>query len=162
MRMRMQSSVVLALICLSAASADISCDECMGFAGNMQQFYLDQATLADQTNLIVAKICPEDDDPKACDVVKSKISAMMAGTPSCDECTNSLDRVAKGIATKEAIQEAITFLKGSGFCDIPSDAEACAYMMDQYIPKVLPILSADVQTMSKQNCCIFSENNVCC
>jgi len=194
MRMRMQSSVVLALICLSAASADISCDECMGFAGNMQQFYLDQATLADQTNLIVAKICPEDDDPKACevlargtwhyvgaalykqyfapsyvcgklelcDVVKSKISAMMAGTPSCDECTNSLDRVAKGIATEEAIQEAISFLKGSGFCDITSDAETCAYMMDQYIPKVLPILSGDMQTMSKQNCCIFSENNVCC
>merc|ERR1719516_816306 len=68
----------------------------------------------------------------------------MMSTPSCDECTNSLDRVAKGIATEEAIQEAITFLKGSGFCDITSDAETCAYMMDQYIPKVVPILSVDI------------------
>jgi len=179
---------VTLLACLAVARSEITCDECKGFVGNMQEFYLDQDTLGQQTELLVSKICPEEEDAKACEVLArgtwhyigtvlyreylqpSSLCGRMglcsadlkATDASCQECQDSVNTVAAAMTEEDSVKEVMDFLKGEGFCQTTAHPDTCAAMTEQYIPRVLAILAQDMKDTAKQNCCIFSNSNVCC
>merc|ERR1711970_43976 len=54
--------------CLVAiASADITCDDCKKFETAMNAYLMSEASLAEQTELLAALLCPNTDDAAKCD-----------------------------------------------------------------------------------------------
>merc|ERR1711973_256791 len=61
-------AAILSLACLvSAISADITCDDCLVFSGNMQTYLMSDESVAEQTELLVALLCPSAPDSADCE-----------------------------------------------------------------------------------------------
>merc|ERR550539_855764 len=104
---------VLALI--SGSRADVTCDDCLTFGGAMLDYLMSDASIAEQTEIIVANVCPGAEDPAGCEAgmrawwsgiamamypvflepndVCMQLGACaiktLTGEPTCDECVGS-------------------------------------------------------------------------
>merc|ERR1711976_612155 len=64
----MKAFTATLLACLiSAISADVTCDDCLTFSGNMQAYLMSDESIAEQTELLVALLCPSAPDPAGCE-----------------------------------------------------------------------------------------------
>merc|ERR1711915_1051794 len=64
----MNSFLYTALACLVAtASADVTCDECKEFGGAFQAYLMSADSVAEQTELLAAILCPAAEDSALCE-----------------------------------------------------------------------------------------------
>merc|ERR1711915_256014 len=183
----MKSFVAIALAFLvSAISADYTCDDCMTFSGNMQTYLMSEASVAEQTELLVAILCPQSEDAALCETAirgwwgqicaamypKFLDAGFICGTlgackktlvaaPTCEECTGSIAAVADLIGSEAQIAEIIDFLKGDGLCGSSADAD-CAAVMDALMPYAMPTLAGVLVERDEEFCCTQSPSGVCC
>merc|ERR1711926_65071 len=65
---RMQNTLAITLACLvSAISAEVTCDDCLEFSGNMQSHLMSSESVAEQTELLVSILCPTSPDVAECE-----------------------------------------------------------------------------------------------
>merc|ERR1711970_173769 len=165
--------------CLIAiASADITCDDCKKFETAMNAYLMSEASLAEQTELLAALLCPNTDDAAKCDEYvrgywKEIANAVypkfldptdvctQLGTPTCDECMGSIARVAEVISSAEQIGEVVSFLQ-SEWCPGTDDAAECTGAVEQLIPAAMPVLGEVLTERRAEYCCKLSEDGVCC
>merc|ERR1719435_829010 len=171
----MKLILAIAVACLAPAiKADFTCDDCITFGTAMQ------------TELLVAILCPQADDPAVCD---SAIRGYWSGiatamypvfleansvcsqlgvckrtflaAPTCDECTGSIGAVAAVIESEAQIAEIIAFLEGDGYCGSLGDAD-CVAVVDALMPYAMPTLAGLLRERAAQFCCDLSTEGICC
>jgi len=185
----MKVLAAIATICLaSAVRADFTCDDCLVFGGNMQAYLMSAESIAEQTELLVALLCPQLEDPAGCEtgirtwwagigaamypvflepgsvceeLAACKVKGMVA-TPTCNECIGGCGAVGTIISTDERIATIADFLKGADFCGTTPDAAACGGFIDATIPAAMPILGGVLIERSPEYCCTLSPSGVCC
>merc|ERR1712002_534234 len=177
------------LACLvSAISGEITCDDCLQFAGEMQTHFMSAESVAQQTELLIEALCPQSSDPGMCEEVFNKywspITAAMfpvfldptgvcgdlgackvkslLSEPTCDECTGAFAMVAEILGTEEKIAEVIEFLKGDGFCAGNADADMCVQFVDAAMPYAMPVLASLLVDRAAEHCCEMSSSGICC
>merc|ERR1712198_14924 len=188
-RINMKFFAAIALACLaSSVSAEITCDDCLTFSGNMQTYLMSGESVAEQTELLVALLCPQAEDAAGCEAGFwawwAKIAAAMypefleansicgqlgacgiktlLGEPTCDECTASLGAVADIIGSEGKIAEIVEFLKGDAFCVGSPDADTCAIAIEGTMPYAMPVLAGVLVERAAEYCCTQSPSGVCC
>merc|ERR1711887_971 len=145
--------------CLIAiASADITCDDCKKFETAMNAYLMSEASLAEQTELLAALLCPTTD---VCTRLGACTKRTFLGTPTCDECMGSIARVAEVISSAEQIGEIVSFLQ-SEWCPGTDDAAECTGAVEQLIPAAMPVLGEVLTERRAEYCCKLSEDGVCC
>merc|ERR1712002_323918 len=184
----MKVFLTVAVACLAAsARADISCDDCLSFGGNMQAYLMSADSVAEQTELLAALLCPNAADAAQCDeyvrtywkdiaaamypkfldpndvcqqLGSCKIKGLM-GEPTCDECKGAIERVAEVISSADQIAEIVSFLK-SDWCPGTEDAAKCSAAIGELIPAAMPILGQVLVTRDNEYCCKLSDSGICC
>jgi len=183
----MKLILAIAVACLAPAiKADFTCDDCITFGTAMQGYLMTADSIAEQTELLVAILCPQADDPAVCD---SAIRGYWSGiatamypvfleansvcsqlgvckktflaAPTCDECTGSIGAVADVIESEAQIAEIIAFLEGDGYCGSLGDAD-CVAVVDALMPYAMPTLAGLLRERAAQFCCDLSTEGVCC
>merc|ERR1711951_202563 len=176
---RMQNTLVIILACLvSAISAEVTCDDCLEFSGNMQSHLMSSESVAEQTELLVSILCPTSPDVAECEdgfrtwwtpiagamfpvfLEANSICGQLGacgiksvlGEPTCEECTGATD----------ALAEIIEFLKGDGFCASDADAATCVMVVEAALPYAMPVLAGVLVERAVEHCCEFSSSGVCC
>merc|ERR1711872_33992 len=185
----MKSFFALALVCLaSTVRAEITCDDCQVFGGNMQAYLMSEESIAEQTELLVALLCPQLDDPAGCETgirtwwagigaamypvflepgaVCGELGACkvksLVSEPTCDECIEGVMAVGSIIASDAKIAAIVEFLKGDDFCGTTPDLAGCGAYIDVTIPAAMPILGGVLVERSPEYCCTLSPSGVCC
>merc|ERR1712198_41955 len=173
-RINMKFFAAIALACLaSAVSAEITCDDCLTFSGNMQTYLMSGESVAEQTELLVALLCPQAKDAAAmypefleansiCGQLGACGIKTLLGEPTCDECTASLGAVADIIGSEGKIAEIVEFLKGDAFCVGSPDADTCAIAIEGTMPYAMPVLAGVLVERAAEYCCTQSPSGVCC
>jgi len=181
----MQSYIALLLACfVSAISADVTCDDCLAFAGNMQTHLMGAESVAEQTKLLATTLCPTSPDPAMCDSAIrewwSKIAAAMYSeflepnsicsdlgpckvkslvrTPTCDECKGAIGALSAKMQSEETIVEISEFLLG-GIC---AGDDVCSTIVNEGMPYIMPVLAAALVAEDAEHCCEQSPSGVCC
>merc|ERR1712200_320406 len=176
----MKLVLAIAVACLAPAiKADFTCYDCITFGTAMQGYLMTADSIAEQTELLVAILCPQADDPAVCD---SAIRGYWSGiatamypvfsqlgvckktflaAPTCDECTGSIGAVADVIESEAQIAEIIAFLEGDGYCGSLGDAD-CVAVVDALMPYAMPTLAGLLRERAAQFCCDLSTEGVCC
>jgi len=174
------------LACLVASiSADITCDDCLEFAGAMGAYLQSDASLMEQTAILKAALCPGADDPAGCeaamDTYWSQIGLAMypvfleanavcgelgvckktvVSTPTCDECVGSVVLVSEVIKSDSKIADIVAFLQGD-FCASTGSAD-CAANIAKLMPAAMPVLAGVLVEKANEYCCTLSPSGVCC
>merc|ERR1712198_26404 len=175
-------------ILASVVSAEITCDDCLVFSGNMQTHLMSAESVGEQTELLIGSLCPTSPDPAQCEegfkYFWSQVAAAMypvflepgsicgqlgackvktlVGEPTCDECKGSMDALAKIIGSESQIDEVISFLKGDGLCaGSPYQAE-CEQFAELAMPYAMPVLAQLLIETADEHCCEQSPSGVCC
>jgi len=183
----MSLSAVLAFCLLATASADVTCDDCRQFGGGLQGYLMSEDSVAEQTELLASIACPSTEDPEHCEELVrsywSKIAELMypeflkptdvcadiglctmkalVGTPTCEDCKGTFNKVAEQIAAFEQVEKIIGFLTEK-FCPTTTDTVECNSMVDKLMPAAMPILAALLNERSAELCCKLSTNGLCC
>merc|ERR1711973_295175 len=64
----MKSFTAIILACtISAISAEITCQECLAFTGNMEKHLTEDEIVATQVEILVDTLCPQAEDVPECD-----------------------------------------------------------------------------------------------
>merc|ERR1712241_119691 len=176
----------LILACLvSAISADITCDDCLVFAGNMGTYLQSDASLMEQTAILKAALCPAEPDPADCeakmDQYWSQIGLAMypvfleanavcgelgvckktvVSTPPCDGCVGSVVLVSEVIKSDAKIADIVAFLQ-SEWCP-STGVDTCAATIADFMPKAMPVLAGVLVEKANEYCCTLSPSGVCC
>merc|ERR1711973_701074 len=159
----MKSFVAIVLACLvSAISGEITCDDCLQFAGEMQTHFMSAESVAEQTELLIEALCPQSSDPGMCgDLGACKVKSLLS-EPTCDECTGAFAMVAEILGSEAKIAEVIEFLKGDGFCAGNADADMCVQFVDAAMPYAMPVLASLLVDRAAEHCCEMSSSGICC
>merc|ERR1740128_1118754 len=87
-------AIVALLAILGAAQADITCEDCLTFGNAMQGYLMSDESITEQTELLVAYLCPTAETPR--NVTKQSDSTgpalALPCTPSSLKPTLSVDR----------------------------------------------------------------------
>merc|ERR1711937_500619 len=176
----------IVLSCLVASiSADITCDDCLEFGGALSNYLQSEASLAEQTAILVAAVCPQAPDAADCEAVLntywSQIGLAMypvflepssvcselgvckktvVSTPTCDECVGSVVLVSEVIKSEAKIAEIVAFLQGD-FCASTGSAD-CAGNIAKLMPAAMPVLAGVLVEKADEYCCTLSPSGVCC
>merc|ERR1711962_424294 len=137
----------IVLSCLVASiSADITCDDCLEFGGAMSNYLQSEASLAEQTAILVAAVCPQASDAVACEAdlntYWSQIGLAMYPVflePTSDECVGSVILVSEVIKSESKIAEIVAFLQGD-FCASTGEAD-CGETISKLMPLAMPVLA---------------------
>merc|ERR1711917_114135 len=147
------------LTCLVATtSADITCDDCLEFGDAISNYLQSEASLAEQTAILVAGVCPQTSDAVDCEaklnIYWSQIGLAMypvfleptsvcketvVSEPTCDECVGSVVLVSEVIKSDAKIADIVAFLQGD-FCASTGDA-TCGDAISQLMPLAMPVLA---------------------
>merc|ERR1711915_133115 len=178
-------AAALTFCLVATASADITCDDCLIFGGNMQTYLMSAESIAEQIEIIVANVCPGVEDPAGCEegvrgnwetialamypvFLDANDLCMQLGAcavksltsvPTCDECTGSLAAIAGLISDEGQIAEIVAFLQGDAFC--AGDAD-CGAAIAEGMPVIMPVLAAVLTENAATYCCEQSPSAVCC
>merc|ERR1711915_279176 len=173
---------------VSGSRADITCDDCLTFGGNMLDYLMSAESIAEQIEIINANVCPGAEDPAGCEAgirawwegiamamypvflepnsVCGELGACMiknlVGEPTCDECTGSVAAVAALIGSEEKIAEVIAFLNGDGFCEPALTQPPVTPPLKAPCPMSCPSLAAVLEEGAEGYCCDLSSTGVCC
>merc|ERR1711926_60046 len=161
---------------------------CLVFSGNMQTYLMSDESVAEQTELLVALLCPSAPDSADCEAQARswwpqiavamfpkfleanyicgelgacKVKTLLA-EPTCEECTGSLAAVADIIGSESKIAEIIEFLKGDGLCGSSADMENCVANVEGGMPYAMPVLAGVLVERAPEYCCTQSPSGVCC
>jgi len=184
----MISAIIFAFLAVSAR-AEITCDDCLDFGGSFQTYLMSADSVAEQTELLAAMLCPAAEDAALCEEYVrgywSEITAAMypkfldpkdvckrlgactkdirtfLATPTCDECRGSITRVAEVISSPEQDAEIVAFLQ-SDWCPGTEDVETCKQGVADLIPSAMPILGEVLVERNAEYCCKLSSDGVCC
>jgi len=180
----MKSFIAIALLA-TAVSADITCDDCKEFGGAMQNYLMSEASLLEQTTILIATLCPEAPDAAACEAglteYWSQIGMAMypvfleptavcgelgvckksvVAVPTCDECIGSVVLVSDVIKSEAKIADIVAFLQDYWCPSLGSDT--CADNVSELMPLAMPVLAGVLTDKSEEYCCTLSPSGVCC
>merc|ERR1711915_92114 len=169
------------LACLVATiRADITCEDCLVFGGAMSDYLQSEASLAEQTAILAAALCPGESDPAGCEEALNtywsqiglamypvfldptavcgelgvcKVKSVLA-EPTCDECTASVVLVSEVIKSDAKIADIVAFLQGD-FCDSVGE-EGCVEGVAYFMPKAMPVLAGVLAEKAGEYCCTLS------
>merc|ERR1711909_251734 len=157
----MGAIAILALI--SGSRADVTCDDCLTFGGAMLDYLMSDASIAEQTGIIVANVCPGAEDPAGCEAgMRAWWSGIaMAMYPVFlepnDVCMQlGACAIKTLIGSEEKIAEVIAFLDGDGFCGTSPDPATCVTAIDATMPYVMPVLAGVLSEGAAGYCCELS------
>merc|ERR1711872_96276 len=182
----MKTFAAVVLTCLVAStSADITCDDCLEFGDAMSNYLQSEASLAEQTAILVAGVCPQTSDAADCEaklnIYWSQIGLAMypvfleptsvcmelgvckktvVSTPTCDECVGSVVLVSEVIKSDAKIADIVAFLQGD-FCASTGSAD-CAANIAKLMPAAMPVLAGVLVEKANEYCCTLSPSGVCC
>merc|ERR1712142_859883 len=182
----MKTFAVALFTCLVAStSADITCDDCLEFGDAMSNYLQSEASLAEQTAILVAGVCPQTSDAADCEaklnIYWSQIGLAMypvfleptsvcmelgvckktvVSTPTCDECVGSVVLVSEVIKSDAKIADIVAFLQGD-FCASTGSAD-CAANIAKLMPAAMPVLAGVLVEKANEYCCTLSPSGVCC
>merc|ERR1712227_814427 len=181
----MKSFAVILACLVSTISADVTCDDCLAFAGAMGAYLQSDASLMEQTAILKGALCPAEEDPAGCeagvDMYWSQIGLAMypvfleanavcgelgvckktvVSTPTCDECVGSVALVAEVIKSDAKIADIVAFLQGD-FCASTGSAD-CAGNIAKLMPAAMPVLAGVLVEKANEYCCTLSPSGVCC
>merc|ERR1711917_177960 len=156
------------LTCLVATtSADITCDDCLEFGDAISNYLQSEASLAEQTAILVAGVCPQTSDAADCEaelnIYWSQIGLAMYPVflePTSDECVGSVILVSEVIKSDAKIADIVAFLQGD-FCASTGDA-TCGDAISQLMPLAMPVLAGVLAEKASEYCCTLSPSGVCC
>merc|ERR1712183_489535 len=95
--------VLLLLAFAGYASAAVTCDECNAAAQGLVERLTSEASIAEQTDILIATVCPMAPDAAACEAMLSQwwgdmanclYPAFLGAADACDECTDIINRIA--------------------------------------------------------------------
>merc|ERR1712212_333147 len=179
-------STLLLLGMVASIRADVSCDECKKFVGNVQRNLLTADHVTEQTNLMSYLLCQEVEDvltcnafitkywPKIAPVLYPKFAEpnmvcgelgacgerAMTGQPTCEECLSGVNNIASLLTKK--IPDITEFLVGEGLCaNSGADAETCAKGVRMLMPQAMTLVSTQMY-MKKDEYCCYEADYVCC
>merc|ERR1711887_201413 len=173
---KMNTYTAALLACLVySVSADVTCEECLAFAGKMQEHLMGEDSVDEQVEMLVANGCSQDADPAQCEAYAReywpKIAQSAFGTfleaksicqqlgvcdarnvrdTTCDECKQSMTG------------KVIEYLVGDNFCGATDHPETCMEVVKKQIPLALPLLGQLLVETSEEHCCMFSLSGACC
>merc|ERR1712198_19600 len=182
----MKTFAAALLTCLVATtSADITCDDCLEFGDAISNYLQSEASLAEQTAILVAGVCPQTSDAADCEaklnIYWSQIGLAMypvfleptsvcmelgvckktvVSTPTCDECVGSVVLVSEVIKSDAKIADIVAFLQGD-FCASTGE-DTCVDSIAFFMPKAMPVLAGVLVEKANEYCCILSPSGVCC
>lgn len=150
---------------------------------------MSDASIAEQTGLLVAVLCPGAEDVAECEAAIpmywpgialamypvfleansvcgqvgacKKNSYQKVMSPTCDECTGGVAAVANIIGMESTIAEIMDFLKGDGYCGSLGD-DACVEVIDALMPYAMPALAGVLVERAETLCCELSTDALCC
>eukprot|EP00091_Calanus_sinicus_P019396 TRINITY_DN4855_c0_g1_i2.p1 TRINITY_DN4855_c0_g1~~TRINITY_DN4855_c0_g1_i2.p1 ORF type:complete len:208 (-),score=80.66 TRINITY_DN4855_c0_g1_i2:74-631(-) len=167
----MKFLVLLAAIgCASAASSNaVTCDECRAGTVALVDHLLTDASLAEQTEILKAVVCPQLEDADACtatidmwfndiatciynhfivetDVctefgICKKASIFTPRDWTCEECTNLLTMASAVMEDEATVAEGVEYLQGECFCGADGHSADCADMVAGIVPLAMPVLA---------------------
>jgi len=187
----MKSILAIALICAGPAMADVTCDDCLTFGTAMQGYLMSDASVAEQTELLVAVLCPGAEDPVSCDEgiryfwskfalamypvfleansVCGQVGACKKNSyrktmeATCEDCTAGIGAISGIISNEAKIAEIITFLKGDGYCTGEGSMdENCVMVVEALLPYAMPTLAGVLVERQETLCCELSTEGLCC
>merc|ERR1711931_237624 len=190
-KMRTSSILLLPTLLVGLSRADVTCDECMSFVGNLQNNLMTTDHVTEQTNLMYYLLCNmvEYDDYYVCiDFIKEwwpKIAAAMYPKfvePNlvCNELGACTSQRRLPFETKDAtceeckagVNSIASFLTGKskeiteflvgGMCESSGDkAEECKQNVPILIPSALPLIANRLFLESETYCC-YEGDYLCC
>merc|ERR1711973_278833 len=173
----MKSFTAIILACtISAISAEITCQECLAFTGNMEKHLTEDEIVATQVEILVDTLCPQAEDVPECDAtIKAwwpKIAAALfpvaiepehlLGAATCQECVQATVDIANIIKLESQVKLAVDLLKGDILCAVDADPATCVRVVELLVPYAVPVLSQALVDRAEEHCCEFSPSKICC
>jgi len=144
-------------------------------------------SVAEQTELLAAILCPAAEDSALCEeyvrTFWGEITAAMypkfldptdvcqklgactkktfLTTPTCDECRGAITKVAGVISSDSQIAEIVAFLQND-WCPGTEDPAICTGAIAQLIPGAMPVLGEVLVERNAEYCCKLSSDGICC
>merc|ERR1711978_546278 len=121
----MKLFLAIAVACLvPAIKADATCEDCITFGTAMQGYLMSADSIAEQTELLVAILCPQAQDQAECDAAIRKYweGIALAMYPVFLDANDVCAQL--GVCKKNAkLAEIMDFLKGDAYCGSLGDAD---------------------------------------
>merc|ERR1711962_333713 len=185
----MKSFTAIILACaISAISAEITCQECLAFTGNMEKHLSEDEIVATQVEILVGTLCPQAEDIPQCEatikawwpkiaaalfpvaIVPESVCAAVGlcepehllGAATCQECVQATVDIANIIKLESQVKLAVDLLKGDILCTFDADPATCVRVVDILVPYAVPVLSQALVDRGEEHCCEFSPSKICC
>ena len=169
---------------LSVARADWTCDDCTAVVSSMSDYLTSEMSISNQIAILLAEVCPLDDNPEECLSALPEFWAKLAavlwpgyynpGAPwmcgelcvvkgireiNCDECLAGLVASFDQMLSEQAIASIIEGLSGDAFCG--SDNSVCQSVVAELIPLALPALFSDPDPVLGASICNNAIPDIC-
>merc|ERR1711872_897210 len=145
--------VVALLLFAASASAEWTCDDCKAAAAALGTYTTSADALAQESDILVAELCPQADDPDTC--VKELPGLWAAMAPYifpehykhiCEdmECPDKKAHIPGYLAHDDVIEMTVQGFANSDFCQriAPDKVEECKEAVTKVVTAGLPILVA--------------------
>jgi len=172
---------LLLLASLGSASAVVTCVECHDAAVGLNARLTSDTSIAEQTNVLIAAVCPMAEDAAMCKgglstwwgamakclyphfILDSEVcialgycgeqSALPQSSEwTCEACTDTMQSVAAMIKVPETISEGVSWLQGECFCGQPGHQAGCPDLVSQLLPPAIEVLSDVLIETSPEIC----------
>merc|ERR1712080_7021 len=158
------------------ASAQVipTCDECKAAVDGLVTRLTSDASIDEQTTILISMLCPAVPDPQQCEdgltvawpeIGRAVYPKFLESTSvctqqgsctlrewTCEACLDGIIRIAGIINDPATIAEVTAFVQGDGFCGQHPENAECPDQMSLLIPDALPIL-ADVMIETDTELC---------
>jgi len=150
---------------ITSASRDATCEDCIAVVNTLATFLTSEESLANQIDVLLAEVCPMDEEPEVCvaelPAFWAKIAAVLwpgyfdaeaewmcgseenCGEPpmTCEECTQGINGAIDQLLLPSTIEGIVMALSGDAFCGQDNDPQTCEAVIEFLIPVALPALA---------------------
>merc|ERR1712055_182526 len=164
--------VLLLLAFAGYASAAVTCDECNAAAQGLVERLTSEASIAEQTDILIATVCPMAPDAAACEAMLTQWWGDMANClypaflgaadacerlglcykRTCDECTDIINTIAAFMQEEETIQQGVDLLQGDCFCGTDGHSAECPDLVASLAGPAMQVLAGVLMETSAELC----------